>query len=133
MSMPEGARWEYDHKVVPGSPEVRCVCADLCECADLCVWEVLCVCVRAGGAMKHKNWVHTTLLTVAAPFSFVELSVFVFPTMCVVWRMYLHGVRTRRGADERREASNTKEVTNPCWRAGQAEIMDAFKNPREWL
>ena len=26
MSMPEGARWEYDHKVAPGSPEVKCVC-----------------------------------------------------------------------------------------------------------
>ena len=23
MSMPEGARWEYDHKVAPGSPEAE--------------------------------------------------------------------------------------------------------------
>ncbi len=26
MSMPEGARWEYDHKVTPGSPEVSLTC-----------------------------------------------------------------------------------------------------------
>ena len=34
MSMPEGARWEYDHKVAPGSPEVKCVraCVGVCVC-----------------------------------------------------------------------------------------------------
>jgi len=47
MSMPEGARWEYDHKVAPGSPEVKCVCV----CACLC-W---CMCVRAGGRGRGRR------------------------------------------------------------------------------
>ena len=35
--------------------------------------------------MKNKNLVHATLLTVAAPFSFVELSVFCFSNYVCVY------------------------------------------------